>query len=147
MCSTTPTPSARRCLTQLRFGGSYFPVTEGYTNPTGQNLPTLFGIAGTAAEPDLSSAQIFSGASYGPQLGNNNLVSQFHDTVIQVEDTVTIVHGKHTIATGFEFYNYRTNVLYVGNSGLAGQFIYNGSFTSNPSIGSSTGRDNPHRFG
>ena len=37
---------------------------------------------------------------------------------------------------GFQFYNYRTNVLYVGNSGLAGQFIYNGSFTGNPSVGS-----------
>jgi len=123
-------------VNSLRFGGSYFPVTEGYTNPTGQNLPTLFGIAGTAANQTFLPLMSFSGASYGPMFGNNNLVSQFHDTVIQVEDNVTVVHGKHTIATGFEFYNYRTNVLYVGNSGLAGQFIYNGSFTSNPSIGS-----------
>ena len=34
---------------------------------------------------------------------------------------------------GFEFYNYRTNILYVGNAGLAGDFTYNGSFTCNPS--------------
>jgi Carboxypeptidase regulatory-like domain/TonB dependent receptor len=125
-------------LNSARIGTSYFPVTEGYTNPTGQNLPSVFGIAGTAANQTFLPLETFQGGnSNGPQLGNNNLVSQFHDTVIQAEDTVTIVHGKHTVNVGFEFYNYRTNVLYVGNSGLAGQFIYNGSFTGNPSVGSS----------
>ena len=43
-----------------------------------------------------------------------------------------MIHGKHTVNVGFEFYNYRTNILYVGNSGLAGEFQYNGSFTGNP---------------
>jgi hypothetical protein len=123
-------------LNSARIGASYFPVTEGYTNPTGQNLPSVFGIAGTAANQTFLPMMTFQGASYGPQIGNNNLVSQFHDTVVQAEDTVTIVHGKHTVNVGFEYYNYRTNVLYVGNSGLAGQFIYNGSFTGNPSVGS-----------
>ena len=33
-----------------------------------------------------------------------------------------MIHGKHTVNFGFEFYNYRTNILYVGNSGLAGEF-------------------------
>jgi len=123
-------------LNSARIGASYFPVTEGYTNPTGQNLPSVFGIAGTAANQTFLPMMTFQGASYGPQIGNNNLVSQFHDTVVQAEDTVTIVHGKHTVNVGFEYYNYRTNVLYVGNSGLAGQFIYNGSFTGNPLVGS-----------
>ena len=130
-------------LNSARIGTSYFPVTEGYTNPTGLNLPTTFGIAGAAANQTFLPLETFSGPSYGPQLGNNNLVSQFHDTVIQAEDTVTIVRGKHTVNVGFEFYNYRTNVLYVGNSGLAGQFIYNGSFTGNPSVGSSAAGTTP----
>ena len=53
---------------------------------------------------------------------------------------MTLIRGKHSINVGFEFFNYRTNVLYVGNSGLAGQFIFDGSFTSNPAVtvGSST---------
>jgi hypothetical protein len=123
-------------LNSARIGASYFPVTEGYSNPTGQNLPSTFGIAGAASNQTFLPLMTFSGASYGPQIGNNNLVSQFHDTVIQAEDTVTMIHGKHTLNVGFQFYNYRTNVLYVGNSGLAGQFIYNGSFTGNPSVGS-----------
>ncbi len=130
-------------LNSARIGASYFPVTEGYSNPTGQNLPTTFGIAGAAANQTFLPLMTFSGASYGPQIGNNNLVSQFHDTVIQAEDTVTMIHGKHTFNVGFEFYNYRTNVLYVGNSGLAGQFIYNGSFTGNPSVGSAGSSTTP----
>ncbi len=51
-----------------------------------------------------------------------------------------LIHGKHTINLGFEFFNYRTNIIYVGNAGLAGQFTYDGSFTSNPSAtGTPTG--------
>ena len=130
-------------LNSARIGTSYFPVTQGFSNPTGQNLPTVFGIAGAAPNQTFLPQMTFQGASYGPQIGNNNLVSQFHDTVIQAEDTVTMIHGKHTINVGFEFFNYRTNVLYVGNSGLAGQFIYNGSFTGNPSVGSSAAGTTP----
>ena len=105
-------------LNTARLGASYFPVTEGYTNPTGKNLPTEFGIAGAAPSRRPSCLCRTSPApSYGPQFGNNNLISQFHDTVIQAEDLLTMIHGKHTVNFGFEFYNYRTNIFYVGNSG------------------------------
>src|SRR5271170_6104360 len=63
-------------LNSARIGASYFPVTEGYTNPTGQNLPSVFGIAGTAPNQTFLPLMTFSGASYGPMFGNNNLVSQ-----------------------------------------------------------------------
>jgi hypothetical protein len=124
-------------LNSARIGASYFPVTEGNSNPTGQNLPSVFGIAGTAPDQTFLPLQTLQGGnSNGPPLGSNNLISIFHDTVAQVQDTVTIVHGRHNVNVGFQYYNYRTNVLYVGNSGLAGQFIYDGSFTGNPALGS-----------
>ena len=44
-----------------------------------------------------------------------------------------VAHGVRRKNFGFEYYNCRTNILYVGNSGLAGEFQYNGSFTGNPS--------------
>ena len=122
-------------LNDARIGASYFPVTEGYINPTAQNLPSAFGIAGAAANQTFLPLQTFQGGnSNGPSIGSNNLISQFHDTVIQLEDTVTLVRGHHTVNLGVEYFNYRANVLYVGNSGLAGQFIYDGSFTGNPSV-------------
>ena len=34
-------------INDLRVGFSYFPVSQGYTNPTGQNLPQEFGIPGS----------------------------------------------------------------------------------------------------
>jgi hypothetical protein len=131
-------------LNDARIGVSYFPVTEGFTNPTGQNLASAFGIAGAASGQTFLPGQIFEGSSYvsngsNAAFGNNNLISQFHDTVIQAENTTTLIRGKHTINLGVEFYNYRTNVVYVGNAGLAGQLTYNGSFTSNPSVVTSSG--------
>jgi hypothetical protein len=126
-------------INDARIGGSYFPVTEGFSNPTGQNLAAAYGIAGAAPGQTFLPGQIFEGSSYvsngsSPAFGNENQISDFHDTVIQLEDTATLIRGKHTINVGFEFYNYKTNINYVGNAGLAGTFTYNGSFTSNPSI-------------
>ncbi len=123
-------------LNDARIGASYFPVTEGYTNATGQNLPVTFGIAGTAPDVTFLPSMTFSGNSFGPQIGNNDLISQFHDTVIEGQDTVTLIRGKHTIALGAQYFNYRTNVLYVGNSGLAGAFNFDGSFTGNATAAS-----------
>ncbi|WP_353065669.1 carboxypeptidase-like regulatory domain-containing protein [Tunturibacter psychrotolerans] len=121
-------------INNLRFGGSYFPVTFSNTNPTGQDLPATFGIAGAAPGQTFLPQMLFAGAFNASDFGNDNLVQQFHDTVVQVEDTVTIVHGKHTFNLGFEFFRYITNILYVGNSGLAGQLTFNGSFTGNPGV-------------
>ena len=57
---------------------------------------------------------------------------QFHDTVIQAEDYLTMIHGKHTVNFGFESTT-APHILYVGNSGLAGEFQYNGLLlTGNP---------------
>jgi Carboxypeptidase regulatory-like domain len=123
-------------LNSARIGASYFPVTQGFTNASGQNLPAVFGIAGSAPDQTFLPSMTFNGPGFGPQFGNSNQVSSFHDTVVQAEDTVTIVHGKHTVSLGIQYFNYRTNVLYAGNAGLAGTFNFDGSFTGNPSISS-----------
>ena len=120
-------------LNTARIGASYFPVTQAPTNPTGQNLPQVFGIAGTPAGQTFLPAQTFSGATYGPGLGNNNLVSQFHDTVIEPQDQITLIRGKHTLNLGFEYIYNKTNVFYT-NTGRSGAFNYDGSFTSNPTV-------------
>jgi Carboxypeptidase regulatory-like domain/TonB dependent receptor len=131
-------------LNDARIGGSYFPVTEGFSNPTGQNLAAAFGIGGAAPGQTFLPGQTFNGSTNvgsdgSPAFGNANQIQNFHDTVVQLEDTATIIHGKHTVNAGFEYYNYRTNITYVGGAGFAGAFIYDGSFTSNPSVTGSTG--------
>jgi hypothetical protein len=117
-------------LNDARIGFQYFPVTEGFSNPTGQNLGATFGIAGvtTSFLPGIT----FSGPGNQPAaFGNPDLVQSFHDTTWQFEDTATWTHGNHVIHGGFQAYRYIMNDLYPGNAGLAGQFIFNGQFTGN----------------
>jgi hypothetical protein len=121
-------------LNDARLGVQYFPVTEGFSNPTGQNLGALFGIAGVTVDflPQMTFARTNVGA-----IGNGDLVQSFHDTTWQFEDTATWTHGRHVIHGGFQAFHYIMNDLYPGNAGLAGQFIFNGQFTGNN--GSSAG--------
>jgi hypothetical protein len=119
-------------VNDARIGFQYFPVTEGFSNPTGQNLPAAFGIAGVTV--DFLPAMVFTGAGTQPAtIGNADLVQSFHDTTWQFEDTATWTHNRQIIHFGFQAYHYIMNDLYPGNAGLAGQFLFNGQFTGNNS--------------
>jgi hypothetical protein len=133
-------------LNDARAGFTYFPVTEGFTNPTGQHLGTTFGIPGVTVGflPALTfnpSAGLLAPGEQAPlninnPIGNQDLVQSFHDTTWQVGDSVTWTHNRHEVHTGFAFYRYIMNDLYPGNAGLAGQFSFNGQFTGNSAAGS-----------
>ncbi|HEY6349760.1 MAG TPA: TonB-dependent receptor [Candidatus Angelobacter sp.] len=117
-------------VNDARAGFAYFPVTEGFSNPTGVNLPAAFGIAGVSAT--FLPALVFNGPGLQPgTIGNNDLVQSFHDTTLQFEDTVFWTQGKHQFHFGFQSYHYIMNDLYPGNAGLAGQFTFSGQFTGN----------------
>jgi len=125
-------------LNDARVGFQYFPVTEGFSNPTGLNLPATFGISGVGVSflPSL----VFIGPGTQPgMIGNNDLVQSFHDTTMQYEDTVTWTHGRHAIHGGFQAYHYIMNDLYPGNAGLAGQFNFTGQFTGTGPTGATGG--------
>jgi hypothetical protein len=120
-------------LNDLRLGASHFPVFQGFSNPTGQNLPQTFGIPGSPSTflPSLGGFQ--DGISgIGNNLAQTNV---FADTVIQFSDSFLMTRGSHEFHTGFQFNRYRDNFLYPGNEGLAGQFNFNGQFTSNTAAG------------
>jgi hypothetical protein len=117
-------------VNDARAGFSYFPVTEGFSNPTGINLPGTFGISGVTV-PFLP-ALVFSGPGTQPgTIGNNDLVQSFHDTTWQFGDTLIWTRRNHEFHFGFQAYHYIMNDLYPGNAGLAGQFTFNGQFTGN----------------
>ncbi len=117
-------------LNDARIGFAYFPVTEGFSNPTGVNLPATFGIAGVTST-FLPTITFANSGTLLDSIGNNDLVQSFHDTTLQFEDTATWTHEKHVIHFGFQAYHYIMNDLYPGNAGLAGQFTFNGQFTGN----------------
>ena len=119
-------------LNDLRLGLTYFPVSQGFSNPTGENLPGTFGIPGSPST-FLPSIQGTFGAvsTIANNLGAANV---FADTVIQAGDSVVKTIGNHEIHAGFQFNRYRDNFLYPGNEGLAGFFNFSGQYTSNPSV-------------
>jgi hypothetical protein len=118
-------------LNDFRIGVSHFPVFQGFSNPTGQNLPQVFGIPGSPSTflPSIGGFQ--DGISpFGNNLAQTNV---FADTVIQIGDSVLLTHGLHEFHAGFQFNRYRDNFLYPGNEGLAGQFSFNGQYTGSGS--------------
>jgi hypothetical protein len=120
-------------LNDFRFGASHFPVFQGFSNPTGLNLPQTFGIPGSPSTflPSIGGFQ--DGISgIGNNLAQTNV---FADTVIQFGDALLLNHGNHEFHTGFQFNRYRDNFLYPGNEGLAGQFGFTGQYTSNAAAG------------
>ncbi|HKE32776.1 MAG TPA: TonB-dependent receptor [Candidatus Angelobacter sp.] len=117
-------------VNDARAGFAYFPVTEGFSNPTGVNLPQKFGIA--SVSDTFLPALVFVGSGLQPgTIGNNDLVQSFHDTTWQFEDTMFWTRGRHQFHFGMQGYHYIMNDLYPGNAGLAGQFTFNGQFTGN----------------
>ena len=63
-------------------------------------------------------------------IGNSDVYQLFADTVIQLEDTMSISHGKHVFHLGFEYWRERIDTFYSGNNGEAGNFTFSGRYTS-----------------
>ena len=113
-------------VNEVRAGMQIFPANDQiYTNATNQNLPEVFGLPGV-------QGTILPLMSFGyGNVGSQNGVEIFHDTTIEAEDSLTWVHGKHSIHGGFEYYHYIMNDIYAGNQGASGAFSFNGQYTAN----------------
>jgi Carboxypeptidase regulatory-like domain len=121
-------------VNDFRAGFSYFPVSQGFSNPTGQNLPAQFGIPGSPSTFLPALGGLFGGV--GTIANNLGQFNAFADTVFQIGDQVVKTYGNHEIRAGIQFHNYRDNFLFPGIEGLAGQFNFNGQYTGNPAVDS-----------
>jgi len=61
-----------------------------------------------------------AGNASNASLGQQNLVQIFHTTQGQFNDNLSIVYGRHSIKTGFEFVRERQDFQYNGNNGGLG---------------------------
>jgi hypothetical protein len=119
-------------INDFRAGFSYFPVSQGFSNPTGQNLPMEFGIPGSPSTFLPAIGGLFGGV--GTIANNLGQFNTFADTVFQIGDSIVKTHGNHEFHVGIQFNNYRDNFLFPGIEGLAGLFNFNGQYTANPTI-------------
>ncbi|MGB9144465.1 MAG: TonB-dependent receptor [Acidobacteriaceae bacterium] len=113
-------------LNEFRVGFQDFPANDQeYTNTSGQNLSSVYGI------PGVNDTLLPSIADGFQPIGSADLLESFHDTNLEFEDSLSWTHGRHSIHTGFEFFNYRMNDVYPGNAGIAGTWAFTGQFTGN----------------
>ena len=111
-------------LNEVRVGFNAIQFNQNITQTAflgnvGQNL----GIAGANFEsPGLLNINIptVGGGAPDADLGNLNLFQIFHSTQGQLNDNLSITHGRHGVKTGFEFVRLRQDFDYAGNNGGLG---------------------------
>lgn len=113
-------------VNDFRAGLNYIVGSNGTTNTTLPNLNTQFNLPGIPA--NILPSQAITGGFAGA-FGNAGVRQLFANTVIQLNDTVIITKGSHTMHAGFQFLRYRLNTFYSGNSGTAGTFTYDGRYS------------------
>ncbi len=104
------------------------------SNSLGQNWPQKLGVTGVSnvTYPCFQ----FQGTNYQNNL-NNCGDSQFADNVYQVNDSVSVVRGKHTLKFGGGFHDGQFNTRRFTQA--SGQFNYNAAETSSTGTAGGTG--------
>ena len=113
-------------VNDFRAGLNYIVGSNGTTNSGLPNLNTQFGLSGIPA--DIFPSQTITGG-FASNFGSAGVRQLFANTVIQLNDTLIVTAGSHTMHAGFQFFRDRLNTFYSGNSGTAGTFTYNGQFS------------------
>jgi hypothetical protein len=126
-------------LNDVRVGVNYIRLHNGtnFASSVG-DLGNQLGIgngnpSGIPGLLSLSFNQVLTG------IGNSGVQQRFNDAVIQASDAVVVNHGRHVLHTGFEYWRYRINTFYTGNSGALGNISFTGVFTSNNPASSGSG--------
>jgi hypothetical protein len=109
-------------LNDFRAGYSKVKFNQSGVNASSQlgNFGQSIGISG--ANDFVAGMPYVTFAEGNFNMGSVGLVQEFNTTNIQFSDGVVISHGRHTIRTGFQFWQYWLQNAYSGNGGALGQF-------------------------
>jgi hypothetical protein len=126
-------------LNDVRFGVNYVKLENGTRFPTSLgNLAEQLGISnGNKGGPGMLFLGFNGGTPSNPGnpnplsgIGSSAVTQRFHDAVIQFSDAVVATRNRHVLHAGFEYWRYRVNSFYSGNSGSLGAILFSGAFTS-----------------
>jgi hypothetical protein len=123
-----------RMVNEFRGGVNYFPAEGNVQNAAAAGGAGLIPGQPTAFLPGLSFAGApIGGVKDGPfAFGTVDAPEIFHQTAIQVEDTLVYTHGAHNTKFGFQAIRYRNDyVPAVTSDGAAGQIGFNGQYSGN----------------
>jgi hypothetical protein len=114
-------------VNEARFGVNYVFLNSGAASNG------LSGFAQTVGIPDVPSSFLPNMSISGGNVagfGTNDVYQLFADAVIHYEDTMIYTKGNHTMHFGFQGFRYRIDTFYSGNNGRAGEFNFNGYYTT-----------------
>ncbi|MGH9588193.1 MAG: carboxypeptidase regulatory-like domain-containing protein [Acidobacteriaceae bacterium] len=101
------------------------------TDPTGKfgmSGNQTVGIPAPQAFPGFSLVNLSTAES---NVGSAAVVQNFLDNIFNYGDDLVWQHGNHTTKFGVQVVRYQQNNYYAGNYGALGQFIYDGTYTTN----------------
>jgi hypothetical protein len=124
-------------VNEARAGVNYVFINNGAAANGLTDFAQTVGIPGVPSSflPSIS----FNGPANASGFGNSDVYQLFADTVINLEDTVILTKGTHTMHIGFQAYRYRIDTFYSGNNGEAGTILFNGQYTAGPTPGTKAG--------
>lgn len=102
------------------------------TGKFGLNGEKTVGIPASQAYAGFSLVNLSSNES---NVGTAGIVQDFLDNIFDYGDDLIWQHGDHTTKFGVQIVRYQQNNYYAGNYGALGQFIYDGSYTTNNTNG------------
>ncbi len=114
-------------VNDFRAGVNYTPYINGAVSGSAFTAQSV-GIPGVPTTI-LPGFVFGAGNLSGGTFGNPEVLSEFADTVGQIEDTAIVSKGAHTMHIGFQFFRYRIDTYYSGNAGVAGQFDFSGQYS------------------
>jgi Carboxypeptidase regulatory-like domain len=119
-------------LNDLRFGVNYTKINYGSSMTGLGNLAENLGISNgnSNSGSNVPGLPLLEFGSIFTHVGSKNATALFADTSLQADDGVTVIHGRHTFHTGFQFRRYRINTFFSGNNGENGYLDYTGVWTS-----------------
>jgi len=130
-------------LNDVRFGINYVKLENGSDFGKAGSIAEQLGIGnGNKGGPGMLMLGFYGGTPSNPgqgappgtgilsNLGSNGVHQRFHDAVIQFADSAVWTRNHHVIHAGFEYWRYRVNSFYSGNSGSLGGILFSGAFTS-----------------
>jgi hypothetical protein len=130
-------------LNDVRVGINYVKLDNGSDFGKAGSLAEQLGITnGNKGGPGMLMLGFYGGTPSSPadgappgtnilsSFGSGGVHQRFHDAVIQFADSAIWTHNRHVVHTGFEFWRYRVNSFYSGNSGSLGGILFSGAFTS-----------------
>lgn len=119
---------ARIGVNYVRIGQNH--VSANFTGSAGN----LFNIGGLPTDylPAIQFNALHQATGVGGSstvFGTKDSLNDYYDTDIQYQDVLNYTHGKHNMRIGFQGWRLRMNGFFPGNSGLAGNFQFDGQYS------------------